>query len=110
MVREIAPGRAARWKCGAGVGAEPTLTVSLAQDASPGRVSQHGVAILQEALRSRGWNVQPAASLDAATAPLVVVAGASTGNGPAAQLLRETGGTLPTGAGGDHDQKNAVAR
>jgi len=61
-----------------------------------GRVSQHGVAILQEALRSRGWNVQPAASLDAATAPLVVVAGASTGNGPAAQLLRETGGTLPT--------------
>ena len=75
-----------------------TLTVGLMLDATNGPAALHGVTKLKQALRARGWKVKTLTSLDAAPVQLLVVAGTTTNNGMAAQLLREAKETLPATA------------
>jgi hypothetical protein len=75
--------------------ADAPRVVSFVTDAAPGRAARHGVGKLQAALQARGWRVEPATTVEAARGGLIVVAGTTAGNGAAARLLRETGGTPP---------------
>ncbi len=73
-------------------------SVSLVPDAALGRASRYGVDKLQAALRARGWAVQIAPSVGAATGDRLVVVGTTTGNGMAVRLRREAGLTVPSAA------------
>jgi hypothetical protein len=73
-------------------------SVSLVPDAALDRASRHGIEKLQTALRTRGWAVQIAPSVAAATGDRLLVMGTTTGNGAAARLRREAGLKLPSAA------------
>ena len=59
--------------------------------------AEYGLQELTSALRSRGWLCQDVPSVEEAKGELIVVAGLSAANGPAVQLLRSSGGSLPAG-------------
>lgn len=67
----------------------------LVSDSNPAPPAKHGLKELATALGNRGWQCHTGKSLDEAEGDLIVVAGLSNGNGPAAQLARSNGGALP---------------
>lgn len=66
-----------------------TLKVSLITDPGPGRATTHGLEELHLALQAKGVQVDEAKQLDAAAGDVVVVAGLSAGEGPAARVTSE---------------------
>src|SRR4051812_8327099 len=78
--------------------AEPARIVSIVLDSSPGLASTHGISQLQSALKDKGWTTQRAASLEAASGEMIVLAGTVSGNGAAALALRQAGGIVSSNA------------
>jgi len=73
------------------------LAVSLLTDSRPGPAATHGLGKLEAALRAKHVTFEVTASAESAHGSLLVVAGRMTGDGPAAQLLREDSRAFPRG-------------
>ena len=71
------------------------VTVSLVSDAGPGPAARHGLTKLAAALSARKIEVDRAAAPAAAKGGIVVVAGLASGAGPAAELLKAAGISVP---------------
>ncbi|MCX7015469.1 MAG: hypothetical protein NTW86_23435 [Candidatus Sumerlaeota bacterium] len=83
--------------CGAAEGGEGPR-VAIVADPSPGPAARHGLGKLEAALEGVGAAVEMAESVEAARGDLVLVAGLSSGTGPAASLVSELGSGAPEGA------------
>ena len=71
------------------------VTVSLVSDAGPGPAARHGLTKLAAALSARKIEVDRAAAPAAAKGGIVIVAGLASGAGPAAELLKSAGASVP---------------
>jgi hypothetical protein len=71
------------------------LSLSLVVDASVEPPARHGLGQLESALRTKGWIVRSATSIEDARGEWIVVAGTSASNSAAARMLRETAVPLP---------------
>jgi len=75
--------------------ADTSHRIALVHDPSPGRASQHGLRVLRSALLARGWQVDESTAINAATAPLRILAGTRHSQGAAATALATTPALLP---------------
>ena len=73
-------------------------TISVVNDAAPGRAARHGLEKLTAALRARGWTVEVAGSLETARGQQVLLAGTMQPGGTAASALVAAGFTPPAAA------------
>lgn len=80
---------------GFGFGAEER-SLSVVTDAAPGRAARHGLEKLSAALRTRGWTVEVAGTVEAARGRQLLFAGTARAGGAAASTLTAAGATLPS--------------
>jgi len=71
------------------------VTVSLVSDAGPGPAAAHGLTKLAAALSARKIEVDRAAAPASAKGGILVVAGLASGPGPAAEILKAAGVSVP---------------
>ena len=69
--------------------------VSIVTNDPSNELREHGIQKISDALTSKKISFEQVKTLEAATADIVIVAGKATGNGLAAQLLTESGRTIP---------------